>query len=125
MTAGRVRARDLGRRPGIVRPGAHNAITDVASVRVGHVTLMDGAATRAGVTAILPQGGNPYADRVPAGHAAINGFGKLAGATQLAERGEIETPIILTHTQEPPAATVRAVCRLEPGRLPGRRLPVP
>jgi len=98
MTAGRVRARDLGLRPGIFRPGALNAITDVAGVRVGHVTLMDGDATRTGVTAILPHPGNPFADRVPAGLAVINGFGKLAGATQLAELGEIETPIILTNT---------------------------
>nr|WP_232475237.1 P1 family peptidase [Roseomonas rubea] len=84
--------------PGIFRPGALNAITDVAGVRVGHVTLNDGEATRSGVTAILPHGGNPFADRVPAGLSVINGFGKLAGATQVAELGEIETPIVLTNT---------------------------
>lgn len=96
--SGRVRARDLGLAPGIFRPGALNAITDVAGVRVGHVTLNDGEATRSGVTAILPHGGNPFADRVPAGLSVINGFGKLAGATQVAELGEIETPIVLTNT---------------------------
>ncbi len=96
--SGRLRARDLGLAPGIFRPGALNAITDVAAVRVGHVTLHEGEATRTGVTAILPHGGNPFADRVPAGLSVINGFGKLAGATQVAELGEIETPIVLTNT---------------------------
>ncbi len=97
MTA-RCRARELGLAPGIFRPGAHNAITDVAGVAVGHVTLIEGEATRTGVTAIIPHGGNPFAERVPAGLAVINGFGKLAGATQLAELGELETPILLTNT---------------------------
>lgn len=98
MTAGRCRARDLGLAPGIFRPGALNAITDVAGVQVGQVTLIEGDATRTGVTAILPHPGNPFADRVPAGLSVMNGFGKLAGATQLAELGEIETPIVLTNT---------------------------
>ncbi|MBB5689170.1 P1 family peptidase [Roseomonas alkaliterrae] len=102
MTAGgadaRLRARDLGLAPGIFRPGALNAITDVAGLRVGHVTLIEGEGTRTGVTAILPHPGNPFADRVPAGLSVMNGFGKLAGATQLAELGEIETPIVLTNT---------------------------
>ena len=94
----RLRARELGLAPGIFRPGAHNAITDVAGLRVGHVTLAEGEAIRTGVTAILPHAGNPFADRVPAGLSVINGFGKLAGATQLAELGELETPIVLTNT---------------------------
>lgn len=98
MTAGRCRARDLGLAPGIFRPGALNAITDVAGVQVGQVTLIEGDATRTGVTAILPHPGNPFADRVPAGLSVMNGFGKLAGATQLAELGELETPIVLTNT---------------------------
>ncbi len=94
----RLRARNLGLAPGIFRPGANNAITDVAGVRVGQVTLIEGEATRTGVTAILPHPGNPFADRVPAGLSVMNGYGKLAGATQLAELGEIETPIVLTNT---------------------------
>ncbi len=94
----RCRARDLGLAPGLFRPGAHNAITDVAGVRVGHVTLIEGDAIRTGVTAILPHAGNPFEDRVPAGLSVINGFGKLAGATQVAELGELETPIVLTNT---------------------------
>jgi D-aminopeptidase len=96
--APRCRARDLGIAPGIFRPGAWNAITDVPGVRVGQVTLIEGESVRTGVTAILPHGGNPYQERVPAGLAVLNGYGKLAGATQLEELGEIETPILLTNT---------------------------
>jgi len=67
-------------------------------VRVGHTTLVEGEGVRTGATALLPHGGNLYADRVPAGLAVGNGFGKLAGATQLVELGELETPIVLTNT---------------------------
>ncbi len=94
----RCRARDLGLAPGIFRPGTHNAITDVAGVRVGQVTRIEGESVRTGITAILPHGGNPFRDRVPAGLSVLNGYGKLAGATQLEELGEIETPIVLTST---------------------------
>jgi D-aminopeptidase len=94
----RVRARELGLEPGIFQPGPHNAITDVAGVRVGHVTVLDGDSVRTGVTAILPHGGNLFRDRVPAALHVGNGFGKLIGATQLRELGELETPILLTCT---------------------------
>lgn len=92
------RARDLGIRPGVLLPGPLNAITDVAGVRVGHVTLKQGAAVNTGVTVVLPHGGNLYQDKVPAGFAVGNGFGKFAGSTQIRELGEIETPIVLTNT---------------------------
>ena len=94
----RVRARDLGVAPGIFRPGVHNAITDVAGVRVGHATVVEGDSVRTGVTAILPHGANAYEERVPAALVVGNGFGKLVGATQLRELGELETPILLTCT---------------------------
>jgi D-aminopeptidase len=94
----RPRARELGLRPGQFAPGKLNAITDVAGVLVGQVTKLEGEGIRSGVTAILPHGGNLYAERVPAGLAVINGYGKLAGATQLQELGELETPIVLTNT---------------------------
>ena len=94
----RVRARDLGVAPGIFAPGAQNAITDVAGVRVGQVTLAEGDRVRTGVTAILPHDGNAYLSRVPAALHVGNGFGKFAGSTQLAELGELETPILLTCT---------------------------
>lgn len=94
----RVRARELGLAPGIFKPGQHNAITDVAGVRVGHVTLHEGDNIRTGVTAILPHPGNAYLSRVPAGIDVGNGYGKLAGSTQVNELGELETPILLTCT---------------------------
>lgn len=95
--AQRARARDLGVTPGIFTPGRHNAITDVAGVRVGQVTIIRDS-VRTGVTAILPHGGNLYRERVPAALHVGNGFGKLLGVTQLEELGELETPILLTCT---------------------------
>lgn len=94
----RARARELGVAPGIFQPGALNAITDVAGVRVGQVTLSEGERVRTGVTAILAHGENAYRSRVPASLHVGNGFGKFAGSTQLAELGELETPILLTCT---------------------------
>lgn len=94
----RLRARALGIRPGTLIPGPYNAITDVAGVRVGQVTVQVGDSVRTGVTAILPHDGNVFLDRVPAAIHVGNGFGKLLGSTQVAELGELETPILLTCT---------------------------
>ena len=94
----RPRARDLGIEVGVFAPGAHNAITDVAGVLVGHATVVSGDDVRTGVTAIRPHAGNLYRDRVPAAIHVGNGFGKLLGVTQVRELGEIETPILLTCT---------------------------
>jgi len=94
----RVRARDLGVAPGVFRPGPLNAITDVAGVRVGHATIVAGDSVRTGVTAIVPHSGNVFFDRVPAAVHVGNAFGKLVGATQVRELGELETPILLTCT---------------------------
>jgi D-aminopeptidase len=96
--AQRERARDLGVKPGVFAPGALNAITDVAGVRVGQTTIIEGDSVRTGVTAILPHGGNLFQDRVPAALHVGNGFGKITGITQLRELGELETPILLTCT---------------------------
>src|ERR1051326_8035066 len=89
----RPRARDLGLAPGVFSPGALNAITDVAGVRVGHVTLVEGDNIRTGVTAVLPTGSNLFQEKVPGAVFVGNAFGKLAGSTQVGELGEIETPI--------------------------------
>jgi len=94
----RVHARDLGIAPGIFATGPNNAITDVEGVRVGQVTLREGDRVRTGVTAILPHPGNAYLSRVPAAVFVGNGFGKFVGSTQVAELGELETPILLTCT---------------------------
>jgi D-aminopeptidase len=95
---GRARARDLGVAPGIFAPGPLNAITDVAGVKVGQTTIISGDSIHTGVTAILPHGGNLFFDRVPAAVHVGNAFGKLIGATQVQELGELETPILLTCT---------------------------
>jgi D-aminopeptidase len=106
-TAGaRLRAREIGLRPGVLPPGANNAITDVAGVRVGQTTVSwgDGALrpghgpARTGVTAIMPHGGNLFQEKVPAAIHVINGFGKTTGLAQVEELGTIETPIALTST---------------------------
>src|SRR5436853_791358 len=98
LPAQRARARDLGVKPGVFSPGKLNAITDVAGVRVGQTTVIEADSVRTGVTAILPHGGNLFADRVPAALHIGNGFGKITGVTQLRELGELETPILLTCT---------------------------
>jgi D-aminopeptidase len=94
----RPRARDLGVTPGVYAPGALNAITDVDGVRVGHTTVIEGDKVRTGVTAIVPHGGNVFQDKVAGAVFVGNAFGKLAGSTQVAELGTIETPIVLTNT---------------------------
>jgi D-aminopeptidase len=94
----RPRARDLGLAPGVFPPGPLNAITDVAGVKVGHVTLIEGDRIRTGVTAILPAEGNLFQEKVPGAVFVGNAFGKLAGSTQVEELGTIETPIVLTNT---------------------------
>ncbi len=94
----RPRARDIGIIVGSIPTGPLNAITDVAGVRVGHTTIARGDSINTGVTAILPHGGNPFREKVPAAIVVGNGFGKLAGSTQVNELGELESPIVLTCT---------------------------
>ena len=94
----RPRARELGVAPGLLPTGRLNAITDVPGVAVGHATLREGDSIRTGVTAIVPHGGNLFQERVPAAIHVGNGFGKLIGVTQVAELGELETPVLLTCT---------------------------
>lgn len=92
------RPREMDIQIGVMQPGKHNAITDVPGVMVGQVTLIKGDSVRTGVTAILPHGGNLFQQKVPAAIYVGNGFGKLAGVTQVKELGNIESPIILTNT---------------------------
>lgn len=97
-------ARDYGIEIGILKPGKFNAITDVGGVKVGHTTKIEGEDIRTGVTAILPHEGNVFQDKVPAAIYIGNGFGKLAGYSQVKELGNIETPIVLTNTLSVPIA---------------------
>jgi D-aminopeptidase len=94
----RPRAREAGIVIGSLPTGALNAITDVAGVRVGQVTVTGGDTINTGVTVVLPHGGNLFREKVPAAVSVGNGFGKLMGALQVRELGEIESPIVLTCT---------------------------
>lgn len=102
----RARLRDLGIKIGEHPTGKFNAITDVPGVEVGHATLHEGSGAlvagggpiRTGVTAILPNRGNIFHDRVIGSGFVLNGAGEVAGLTQVMEWGLIETPILLTNT---------------------------
>jgi len=98
----RPRTRDVGLKVGVLPTGSLNAITDVQGVLVGHTTIVRGDDIRTGVTAILPHNGNLFREKVPGAVYVGNGFGKLAGSTQVNELGEIETPILLTSTLSVP-----------------------
>jgi len=105
----RGRLRDFGIRVGVLAPGKWNAITDVAGVRVGQVTLHREPGIRTGVTVVLAHGGNLFRQKVPAAIYVGNGFGKLVGSTQVAELGNIESPIALTNTLSVPEAMAALV----------------
>lgn len=102
---GKLRGRALGLPlPGT--PGEFNAITDVAGVAVGTVTLIEGdgplnvgvGPVRTGVTAILPRG-QAHADvACAAGYYALNGNGEMTGIAWIEEAGELQTPITITNT---------------------------
>ena len=100
--AKRPRAADLGIPAGSLPRGPLDAITDVAGVRVGHTTIVRGDTVRTGVTIILPHSGNLFREKVAGAVFVGNGFGKLAGSTQVDELGEIESPIALTATLNVP-----------------------
>ena len=90
--------KESGLKIGLGTPGKRNLITDVPGVKVGHVTIRDGADINTGVTAILPHEGNIFQDKVMAASCVINGFGKTMGLVQVEELGTIETPIVMTNT---------------------------
>lgn len=102
----RPRARDLGIKIGRIKTGRYNAITDVAGVRVGHVTLIEGSGKlvpgkgpiRTGITAILPHGGDLFLEKVTGAVLRINGFGEVTNSEQVHEMGFIEGPIMLTNS---------------------------
>ncbi len=96
QTRGRIS--DFKIKIGVIPKGKLNAITDIAGLKVGQVTLIKGDSVRTGVTAIIPHDGNLFQQKVPAAVFVGNGFGKLAGTTQVKELGNIESPIILTNT---------------------------
>jgi D-aminopeptidase len=97
------RLRELGLRIGRFETGPANAITDVAGVTVGHVTVWrdepGSPVARTGVSAVLPASVETIFERpVPAGTAVLNGAGELTGSLTVAEWGVLETPVYLTST---------------------------
>lgn len=105
----RMRARDLGLITGQYQPGPLNAITDVAGVKVGHITLIKGdgplkpeeGPVRTGVTVIVPRD-DVWHRKVPAGSFVLNGTGEMTGLSWVAESGFLEYPIALTNTLNVP-----------------------
>ncbi|MCB9703274.1 MAG: P1 family peptidase [Myxococcales bacterium] len=121
----RVRARQLGIRIGHYRPGRYNSITDVSGVRVGHATLVRGEGplhvgegpVRTGVTAILPNNGDIFHNRVVGSGFILNGAGEVSGLTQVMEWGLFETPLLLTNTLSVGACS-EALVKYMVGRYP-------
>ena len=103
------RARDYGIEIGVLRTGKLNAITDVSGVKVGQVTFHQDDGVHTGVTAILPHDKNIFQNKIPAAIHIGNGFGKLAGYSQVEELGNIETPIVLTNTLSVPTAATAII----------------
>jgi len=103
---GRPRAREVGIKIGVMKPGRFNAITDVGGVGVGHTTIVRGEGPlrvgegpiRVGVTAVVPHPRNLYEEKVTAAVDMFNAFGKATGLPQVIQMGVIETPILLTDT---------------------------
>jgi D-aminopeptidase len=124
--ARRPRARQLGIKIGRYPPGRYNAITDVPGIRVGHATLVSGTGklragkgpVRTGVTAILPNRGDVFHERVVGSTFILNGAGEVSGLTQVNEWGLIETPIFLTNTLSVGTCSAATVEYLV-GRYPG------
>lgn len=95
--SGKIRGRGLGLAwPGT--PGPFNAITDVAGVEVGTVTLIEGNNIRTGVTALLPRGRTKAHVPCAAGSFSFNGNGEMTGLSWIEEAGELQTPITITNT---------------------------
>ena len=82
---------------GFFQPGPLDAITDVAGVRVAHLTKIEGASIRTGATAILPDA-DPWDRKVAASTLAFNGNGEMTGTHWIDTSGYLEEPIVLTDT---------------------------
>lgn len=82
---------------GFFPSGPMDGITDVAGVRVSHVTKIEGQGIRTGATAVLPDA-DPWNRKVAAAFLAFNGNGELTGTHWIEESGYLEEPIVLTDT---------------------------
>jgi len=111
---------------GSLPSGAHDALSDVGQITVGHTTLTaeNDPGLQTGITVVCPHAGDMFCHKVPAAVSVINGFGKSVGLVQLQELGQLETPIALTNTFAVPAvaqAQIRAYIAAHPEV--GRSLP--
>ena len=106
----RPRARDLGIEIGRLPPGPENAITDVAGVKVGHTTLVEGEDVRTGVTVVVPPGLPLFA-----ASNTINGNGELTGLEWIRDSGTLTTPIGLTNTHSVGVARDALIAAAMPG----------
>jgi D-aminopeptidase len=101
-----MRARELGLRIGRLEPGAHDAITDVPGVLVGHTTLISGEGrlvvgqgpVRTGVTVVIPHEDDVWTEPVFAGCHRLNGNGELTGLEWVRESGMLGGVIAITNT---------------------------
>ncbi|MEA2486035.1 MAG: D-aminopeptidase [Actinomycetota bacterium] len=101
-----MRARDLGIVTGALPPGEHNAITDVAGIRVGHTTLIEGEGAlrvgegpvRTGVTVVIPHEGRYWEEPLFAGCHRLNGNGELTGLEWIRESGLLTSPVAITNS---------------------------
>jgi D-aminopeptidase len=98
MTSIQKRIRDFGLISGLLPAGPTNLLSDIPGVKVGHYTIHQAPKVHTGVTVIDPGVDTIYRNKLPAAIAVGNGYGKLAGYTQVEELGTLETPIALTNT---------------------------
>jgi D-aminopeptidase len=82
---------------GLYPSGPLDGITDIPGVRVGQVTLVEGANVRTGATGILPNS-DPWNNKVSAASVAFNGNGEMTGTHWINTSGYLEEPIVLTNT---------------------------
>ncbi len=113
-----MRARELGIVLGELEPGPLDAITDVAGVRVGHRTLIEGEDVRTGVTVVVPP--------LPAFAAPfrLNGNGEMTGLEWVRESGLLTTPIALTNTHSVGAVHEALIAAAQEGDASPWSLPV-
>lgn len=122
-----MRARELGIIVGSGTPGPHNAITDVAGVRVGHATIVRGEGplhvgdgpVRTGVTVVVPHDGNVWEEPLFAGFHRLNGNGELTGTHWVQESGMLKTLIGVTNSHSVGVVRDALVAAEVAGRTPG------
>ncbi len=102
----RKRLRELGIKTGYLPVGKKNTICDVAGLRVGHSTIIEGDGAlvrgqgpkRTGVTVIIPHADDLWSSRPSGAFYSLNGCGVVLGSDWINESGALEGPIALTNS---------------------------